>query len=248
MTASAFFQSSGTSPTRHRHNSSKIITVIRQLPELSWVCPYQGLQTNACPICLTLSWSSSTEVMSSLLQTSPQVSAVWRLGFVMASLTSKDGGKRRPQPFPFPCPSSPGPHPSQQQGHIFPRLPFAAVRCLVVFYIPHQIQLQESFGFPNLSCIFRQHLHVPPGSSDPAFNSCMFPFYDWVVSGGPCSYHVSFVYVLKKSWPDIQCHCSRTDLINAPISHWYSNFSLLHLLSQHLLIFNILKCYMHIYF
>lgn len=164
----------------------------------------------------------------------------------MAGLTSKDGGKRRPQPFP--CPLSPGPHPNQQQGHISPSLPFAAVCCLVALFIPHQIQLQESFGFPNLSCIFKQHLYVPPGSSDPAFTSCMLPFYDWVESGAPCSYHTSFINVLKKPWPDIQCHCSRKYLINAAISHWHSNFSLLYLLSQHLLVFNILKCHIYIYF
>lgn len=128
----------------------------------------------------SLTWSSFTKVMSSLLQTCTQVSAVWRLGFLMANLPSKDGDKRRSQTFQHPL--SPGLHPSLQHGHLFPNLHFAAVHCIVAPHIPHQIQLWENSGFPNLSCISRWHLYLAPRSFDPAFFSCMLHFYDWVRS------------------------------------------------------------------
>lgn len=106
---------------------------------------------------------------------------------------------------------------------------------------PTPDSIPGDFGFPNPSCISRQSLYASPGSSDPDFTSCVFPFYDWVESGAPSWYHTSCINALKKPWPDIQCHCSRTDLINPPFSLWHSNFSLLFLLFQHLLIFNILS-------
>lgn len=104
-----------------------------QLPQPSGVLSHQGPQTCAKCSLFTGSknWSSSA-VMSPLLQTFPQVSAVGRLEFLIATLTSKDEGKRRPQTFP--CP-------------LWWGLPFAAVCCLVAHYNQHQIQLQETSAF-----------------------------------------------------------------------------------------------------
>lgn len=52
----------------------------------------------------------------------------------------------------------------------------------------------------SLSILYIQCLQVPPGSSNPAFTP-VFPFYDWAESGAPCSYHASFINVLKS--PDL---------------------------------------------
>jgi len=57
-------------------------------------------------------------------------------------------------------------------GHVFPGLTSATLvlseALLVVFDVPHQIQFQLGFGFPNCLCTFEQFLYISPRLFVPA--------------------------------------------------------------------------------
>ena len=79
-------------------------------------------------------------------------SAFWDLGFLKASLTSKDRSKKAFRTSSFSMSCHQGPCTTQQQAHTSATLSLFIEVLLAFFDIPGQIHLQVGFGFSH--CIF----------------------------------------------------------------------------------------------
>lgn len=119
-------------------------------------------------------WSSSTKSKSSLLHTFPLTSEAWCSWRLV--LPAKTEGNQYLGLSCILCHQ--GPYPIQQQAHVFPSPSFAADVQVEAFLVPHQIQPQVGFGFPEPIPAYLDSVYIPPPSA-----SCVLPFYIGIYSG-----------------------------------------------------------------
>lgn len=153
------------SPAQSRSNQRRLLMTMS-----SWVLNISKTEMFKC----SLTWSLPTKDKPSLLQTfllvsGPAVPKGWACQWRLRQ-------RRHWVPWHLLCHLSLGPLLHSAVGPFFPSLRLLPMYLSCCLLIPHQIQIQAGFGFPNPFTAHWGCLSAPPELPSPAFTSCRLTF------------------------------------------------------------------------